>query len=186
MRCLGHGICLWFNKYHGLPKLICGCCSGENSRDPHGASVPLHGLARSRGTRNHRAPDQLQTSGQRAHGPVLQTLSHRGTLQVCCTHAHTRRHGKRCRKFSWNVKCLCSCPISAGVGRTGTFIAIDRLIFQIERENIVDVYGIVHDLRMHRPLMVQTEVGNRRRLSHHANARCSNGAWLFCRISTCS
>ncbi|XP_076026454.1 receptor-type tyrosine-protein phosphatase eta-like isoform X2 [Genypterus blacodes] len=46
---------------------------------------------------------------------------------------------------------------SAGVGRTGTFIAIDRLIFQIERENTVDVYGIVHDLRMHRPLMVQTE-----------------------------
>ncbi|XP_068458580.1 receptor-type tyrosine-protein phosphatase eta-like [Clinocottus analis] len=46
---------------------------------------------------------------------------------------------------------------SAGVGRTGTFIAIDRLIFQIERENIVDLYGIVHDLRMHRPLMVQTE-----------------------------
>ncbi|XP_073327843.1 uncharacterized protein [Pagrus major] len=46
---------------------------------------------------------------------------------------------------------------SAGVGRTGTFIAIDRLLFQIERENIVDVYGIVHDLRMHRPLMVQTE-----------------------------
>uniref|UniRef100_A0A8C9WZP1 Protein tyrosine phosphatase receptor type Jb, tandem duplicate 2 n=1 Tax=Sander lucioperca TaxID=283035 RepID=A0A8C9WZP1_SANLU len=49
---------------------------------------------------------------------------------------------------------------SAGVGRTGTFIAIDRLIFQIERENIVDVFGIVHDQRMHRPLMVQTEVGN--------------------------
>ncbi|KAL7403339.1 hypothetical protein ABVT39_027926 [Epinephelus coioides] len=46
---------------------------------------------------------------------------------------------------------------SAGVGRTGTFIAIDRLIFQIEREYYVDVYGIVHDLRMHRPLMVQTE-----------------------------
>ncbi|KAF7668966.1 hypothetical protein LDENG_00273380, partial [Lucifuga dentata] len=46
---------------------------------------------------------------------------------------------------------------SAGVGRTGTFIAIDHLIFQIERENAVDVYGIVHDLRMHRPLMVQTE-----------------------------
>uniref|UniRef100_A0A8D3AB96 protein-tyrosine-phosphatase n=2 Tax=Scophthalmus maximus TaxID=52904 RepID=A0A8D3AB96_SCOMX len=46
---------------------------------------------------------------------------------------------------------------SAGVGRTGTFIAIDSLIFQIERENKVDIYGIVHDLRMHRPLMVQTE-----------------------------
>ncbi|KAM7003473.1 receptor-type tyrosine-protein phosphatase eta-like [Tautogolabrus adspersus] len=46
---------------------------------------------------------------------------------------------------------------SAGVGRTGTFIAIDHLIFQIERENMVDVFGIVHNLRMHRPLMVQTE-----------------------------
>ncbi|KAJ8271455.1 hypothetical protein COCON_G00103140 [Conger conger] len=46
---------------------------------------------------------------------------------------------------------------SAGVGRTGTFIAIDRLIFQIERDSVVDVYGVVHDLRMHRPLMVQTE-----------------------------
>lgn len=47
---------------------------------------------------------------------------------------------------------------SAGVGRTGTFIAIDRLIYQIERDGVVDVYGIIHDLRMHRPLMVQTEV----------------------------
>ncbi|XP_073668808.1 receptor-type tyrosine-protein phosphatase eta isoform X2 [Paramisgurnus dabryanus] len=46
---------------------------------------------------------------------------------------------------------------SAGVGRTGTLIAIDRLIFQIEREGVVDVFGIIHDLRMHRPLMVQTE-----------------------------
>ncbi|KAI7814931.1 receptor-type tyrosine-protein phosphatase eta precursor, partial [Triplophysa rosa] len=46
---------------------------------------------------------------------------------------------------------------SAGVGRTGTLIAIDRLIFQIERDGVVDVYGIIHDLRMHRPLMVQTE-----------------------------
>lgn len=44
------------------------------------------------------------------------------------------------------------------MGRTGTFIAIDRLIFQIERDGVVDVYGIIHDLRMHRPLMVQTEV----------------------------
>lgn len=51
-----------------------------------------------------------------------------------------------------------SCHCSAGVGRTGTFIAIDRLIQQIEMENTVDVYGVVYDLRMHRPLMVQTEV----------------------------
>ncbi|KAM9372782.1 receptor-type tyrosine-protein phosphatase eta [Phaethornis superciliosus] len=46
---------------------------------------------------------------------------------------------------------------SAGVGRTGTFIAIDRLIQQMEMERTVDVYGVVYELRMHRPLMVQTE-----------------------------
>ncbi|XP_018410464.1 PREDICTED: receptor-type tyrosine-protein phosphatase eta [Nanorana parkeri] len=46
---------------------------------------------------------------------------------------------------------------SAGVGRTGTLIALDRLIKQIEAEDKVDVYGVVYDLRMHRGLMVQTE-----------------------------
>ncbi|XP_077567249.1 receptor-type tyrosine-protein phosphatase eta-like [Stigmatopora nigra] len=58
-------------------------------------------------------------------------------------------------QYSTNSPAVVHC--SAGVGRTGTFIAIDRLLFQIERENVVDVYGVVHDLRMHRPLMVQTE-----------------------------
>ncbi|KAF4095333.1 hypothetical protein G5714_024411 [Onychostoma macrolepis] len=51
---------------------------------------------------------------------------------------------------------------SAGVGRTGTFIAIDHLIFQIERDSMVDIYGIVNDMRMHRPLMglnAQTHTG---------------------------
>uniref|UniRef100_A0A8C1JBS1 Protein tyrosine phosphatase receptor type Jb, tandem duplicate 1 n=1 Tax=Cyprinus carpio TaxID=7962 RepID=A0A8C1JBS1_CYPCA len=47
---------------------------------------------------------------------------------------------------------------SAGVGKTGTFIAIDHLIFQIEKDSMVDIYGIVNDMRMHRPLMVQTEL----------------------------
>lgn len=65
------------------------------------------------------------------------------------------------------------CALSAGVGRTGTFIAIDRLIFQIERDNIVDVYGIVHDLRMHRPLMVQTEVGHSH-VRHTCTCFCHN------------
>ncbi|XP_072277665.1 receptor-type tyrosine-protein phosphatase eta-like [Pyxicephalus adspersus] len=46
---------------------------------------------------------------------------------------------------------------SAGVGRTGTLIALDRIIKQIEAEDKVDVYGVVYDLRMNRGLMVQTE-----------------------------
>ncbi|MBN3289777.1 PTPRJ phosphatase, partial [Polypterus senegalus] len=47
---------------------------------------------------------------------------------------------------------------SAGVGRTGTLIALDHVIHQIDRTNSVNVYKIVCDLRMHRPLMVQSEV----------------------------
>ncbi|GAA6107864.1 titin [Tachysurus ichikawai] len=57
--------------------------------------------------------------------------------------------------FSHNAPAVVHC--SAGVGRTGTFIAVDHLIFQIERESMVDIYGIIYDMRMHRPLMVQTE-----------------------------
>nr|XP_033784675.1 receptor-type tyrosine-protein phosphatase beta-like [Geotrypetes seraphini] len=63
-----------------------------------------------------------------------------------------REHIKHCPS---NSPILVHC--SAGVGRTGTFIAIDHMIYQIELENSVDVLGIVHDLRMHRALMVQTE-----------------------------
>ncbi|NXP21897.1 PTPRJ phosphatase, partial [Scytalopus superciliaris] len=63
--------------------------------------------------------------------------------------------------YQYNRRNLIDSPTlvhcSAGVGRTGTFIAIDRLIQQMEMENTVDVYGVVYDLRMHRPLMVQTE-----------------------------
>ncbi|KAJ8340056.1 hypothetical protein SKAU_G00346890 [Synaphobranchus kaupii] len=58
-------------------------------------------------------------------------------------------------QYSQNSPTVVHC--SAGVGRTGTFIAIDRLIFQIERDSVVDVFGVIHDLRMHRTLMVQTE-----------------------------
>ncbi|XP_075044783.1 receptor-type tyrosine-protein phosphatase eta [Mixophyes fleayi] len=46
---------------------------------------------------------------------------------------------------------------SAGVGRTGTLIALDRIMKQVEDTDMIDVFGIVHDLRMHRGLMVQTE-----------------------------
>ena len=58
---------------------------------------------------------------------------------------------------------------SAGVGRTGTFIAIDTLLRHISKssqqqeqqaqeEPTVDVYGTVYRMRMNRVIMVQTEV----------------------------
>lgn len=47
---------------------------------------------------------------------------------------------------------------SAGVGRTGTFIALDRVLQQLDTRDTVDVYSVVFDLRLHRTHMVQTEV----------------------------
>jgi len=47
---------------------------------------------------------------------------------------------------------------SAGVGRTGTFIALDVLTQQLQQEDVVDVFAVVYQMRMSRVLMVQTEV----------------------------
>ncbi|KAL2102898.1 hypothetical protein ACEWY4_002066 [Coilia grayii] len=46
---------------------------------------------------------------------------------------------------------------SAGVGRTGTFIALDRLMQHIREHEFVDVLGLVSEMRSHRLSMVQTE-----------------------------
>uniref|UniRef100_A0A663LTD2 protein-tyrosine-phosphatase n=1 Tax=Athene cunicularia TaxID=194338 RepID=A0A663LTD2_ATHCN len=47
---------------------------------------------------------------------------------------------------------------SAGVGRTGTFIALDRLLQQMKQEKVVDTFGVVYALRMNRYQMIQTLV----------------------------
>ncbi|XP_029379627.1 receptor-type tyrosine-protein phosphatase beta [Echeneis naucrates] len=46
---------------------------------------------------------------------------------------------------------------SAGVGRTGTFIVLDRLLQQLDTKDTMEIYGTVFDLRLHRSHMVQTE-----------------------------
>ncbi len=47
---------------------------------------------------------------------------------------------------------------SAGVGRTGTFIALDKLLDQAEHEAAVDVFSCVLQLRQDRVNMIQTVV----------------------------
>ncbi|XP_053197058.1 receptor-type tyrosine-protein phosphatase H-like [Scomber japonicus] len=46
---------------------------------------------------------------------------------------------------------------SAGVGRTGTIIALDVLLQQLEQEKAVGINAFVHKMRLNRPHMVQTE-----------------------------
>ncbi|KYO33228.1 receptor-type tyrosine-protein phosphatase beta [Alligator mississippiensis] len=47
---------------------------------------------------------------------------------------------------------------SAGVGRSGTFIALDRLLQQMKQEKVVDVFGTLYTMRMSRYQMIQTLV----------------------------
>ncbi|KAM9771866.1 LOW QUALITY PROTEIN: receptor-type tyrosine-protein phosphatase O [Syngnathus typhle] len=46
---------------------------------------------------------------------------------------------------------------SAGVGRTGTFMALDRLMQHIREHDFADIMGMVAEMRSHRLSMVQTE-----------------------------
>ena len=60
----------------------------------------------------------------------------------------------------WPLDQLVFCFVigSAGVGRSGTFIVLDRLLQEIKERDTVDIFSIVHDLRKERVWMVQTEV----------------------------
>ena len=44
------------------------------------------------------------------------------------------------------------------MGRTGTFVAIDNILEQIEKEQVVDVPGAITKIRQRRMKMVQTHV----------------------------
>ncbi len=51
-------------------------------------------------------------------------------------------------------------PRSAGVGRTGVFIAVDKILDDLDKEkkDTIDIFGFVKDMRTRRFNMVQTAV----------------------------
>lgn len=59
------------------------------------------------------------------------------------------------------MRFLIFCPndLSAGAGRTGTFIALSNILERVKAEGLLDVFQTVKSLRMQRPHMVQTVVG---------------------------
>ncbi|KAF6030556.1 hypothetical protein EB796_011137 [Bugula neritina] len=46
---------------------------------------------------------------------------------------------------------------SAGVGRTGTYVAVDRLLQRIQDHDEIDIFSLVMEMREYRCRMVQTE-----------------------------
>ncbi len=58
-----------------------------------------------------------------------------------------------------NLTHVCNvCMCSAGVGRTGVFIALDHLVQHMRDHDFVDIFGLVAELRSERMCMVQNLV----------------------------
>ena len=58
---------------------------------------------------------------------------------------------------------------STGGGRTGTFIAIDTLLDQMDKEDHIDVFEVIQNLLLQRVHMVQTVVRKLFILAVHFN-----------------
>ena len=70
---------------------------------------------------------------------------------VIDTHTHTRTH-------TLSLSLSLSLCFSAGVGRTGTLIAVDVELQRAQKEGVVDPFNYILKMREQRNHIVQTEV----------------------------
>lgn len=81
-------------------------------------------------------------------------------LDFCSNVRHVRVTGPlivHCRCISCEVYRALTKLDSAGVGRSGTYIAADQILARIEhRDQNIDIYNMVKDMRLRRVSMVQT------------------------------
>jgi protein tyrosine phosphatase len=78
-----------------------------------------------------------------------------GPLLVHCRYCNCNYNLICCNSSTW---CKYLFLLSAGVGRTGTFIALDIGLQQIQFNGTIDIRSLVAKMRTERNLMVQTEV----------------------------
>lgn len=68
--------------------------------------------------------------------------------------------------------------ILAGVGRTGTLVALDSLMQQLHDENQVSIFNTVYDMRHQRNFLVQSLVSANNRLFKNRK-KTSNSTFVF-------
>ena len=85
--------------------------------------------------------------------------------QYWCTAGNVRLQQ---HKYILDKSCDFTLLFSAGVGRTGTLIAIDIALAQASKERQVDIPKIIVDMRKQRMKMVQTVVRKTLRCSYLA------------------
>ena len=56
------------------------------------------------------------------------------------------------------IFCLCIVSLSAGVGRTGTFITLDAMMERLKEKDNLNIFEFVSEMRTRRKQMVQTMV----------------------------